>query len=85
MLAAAVSVLATLLKTVLRLVEILGTTAIAATVTRAAIKAYSIMSWPRVSLQIPSFNIAASRWPNNQPERIDLSMSCSTALLFLDR
>ena len=52
MLAAAVIVLAILLKTVLRLVEIPGTTAIAASVTSAAIKAYSIMSWPRVSLQI---------------------------------
>jgi hypothetical protein len=77
-LAAAVIVLAILLKTILRLVEIPGTTAIAASITSAAIKAYSIMSWPRVSLQMPSFNIAASRWQNN------LSTSCNTTLFFLD-
>ena len=82
MLAAAVIVLAILLNTVLILVEIPGTTAIAASVTSAAIKAYSIMSWPRVSLQIPSVNIAASRLPNNQPEGTNLS--CNTALFFLD-
>jgi hypothetical protein len=83
-LADAVIVLAILLKTVLRLVEIPGTTAIAPSVTSAAIKAYSIMSWPRVSLQIPSFNIAASRWQNNQAERIYLSTSCKTTLFVLD-
>jgi hypothetical protein len=83
-LAAAVIVLAILLKIVLRLIEIPGTSAIEATVTSAATKAYSIMSWPRVSLQMPSFNIAASRWQNNQAERIDLSTSCNTTLFFLD-
>src|ERR1700686_3938719 len=46
------------------LVEIPGTTAIAANVTSAAINAYSSMSWPRVSLQIPSLDIVAS--PNGQ-------------------
>jgi hypothetical protein len=83
-LADAVIVLAILLKTVLRLVEIPGTTAIAATVTSAAIKAYSIMSWPRVSLQIPSLDIVASHLPNNQPEDTNLCMSCNTTLFFLD-
>lgn len=84
MLADAVIVLAILLKTVLMLVEIPGTTAIAANVTSAAISAYSIMSWPRVSLQIPSLDIFASRLPNNQPEETHLCMSCNTSPLFLD-
>jgi hypothetical protein len=43
-LAAAVMALAILLKTVLMLVEMPGTAAIAATVTSAAMRAYSIMS-----------------------------------------
>jgi hypothetical protein len=84
MLADAVIVLAILLKTVLMLVEIPGTTAIPANVTSAAINAYSIMSWPRVSLQIPSLDILTSRLPNNQPEDSHLRMSCSTSPLFLD-
>ena len=41
---------ATLLKIVLRLVATPGKTATAETATSAAIKAYSIMSWPSVSL-----------------------------------
>jgi len=83
-LADAVIVLAILLKTVLMLVEIPGTTAIAANVTSAAINAHSSMSWPRVSLQIPSLDIVASRLPNNQPEDTSLCMSCNTSLFFLD-
>jgi hypothetical protein len=82
-LAAAVIVLAILLKIVLILVEIPGTAAIAATVTSAAIREYSIMSWPRVSVQMASLNLAASRLPNNQPERTELSTSCNTTLLLL--
>jgi hypothetical protein len=84
-LADAVIVLAILLKTVLMLVEIPGTTAIAAKVTSAAINAYSIMSWPRVSLQKPSLDIFTSRLPNNQPEDTHLCMSRNTSLLLLDR
>jgi hypothetical protein len=66
------------------LVEIPGTTAIAAKVTSAAINAYSIMSWPRVSLQKPSLDIFTSRLPNNQPEDTHLCMSSNTSLLLLD-
>jgi hypothetical protein len=84
MLADAVIVLAILLKTVLMLVEMPGTTAIAAIVTSAAINAYSIMSWPRVSLQISSLDIFTSRLPNNQREDTHLCISRNTSLLFLD-
>ena len=80
MLAAAVIVLAILLKIVLRLTEIPGTSAIEATVTSAAIRAYSIMSWPRVSRQIASLYIVARGLPSNQPERISLN----TTVFFLD-
>jgi hypothetical protein len=53
--AAAVIVLATLLKIVLMLVATPGIIAPAATATKPAIKAYSMRSWPRVSFQILSF------------------------------
>ena len=56
MVAAAVSVLATLLKIVLMLVATPGMIAPAATATKPAIKAYSMRSWPRVSFQILSFH-----------------------------
>jgi len=54
-LAAAVIVLATLLKILLILVETTGIIDPAATATKPAIKAYSMRSWARVSLQIRSF------------------------------
>jgi hypothetical protein len=53
--AAAVIVLAILLKIVLMLVATPGMIAPAATATKPAIKAYSMRSWPRVSFQILSF------------------------------
>ena len=55
MAAAAVMVLAILLKIVLMLVATPGMIAPAATATKPAIKAYSMRSWPRVSFQILSF------------------------------
>ena len=84
MLAAAVIVLAILLKIVLRLTEIPGTSAIEATVTSAAIRAYSIMSWPRVSLQIPSLDIVARRLQSNEPEDTNLPTSFDTLFFFVD-
>jgi hypothetical protein len=83
-LAAAVIVLAILLKIVLRLTEIPGTSAIEATVTSAATRAYSIMSWPRVSLQISSLDVVARRLQSNQPEDTNLSVSLNTTVFFLD-
>ena len=57
MLAAAVIVLATLLKILLMLTETPGMIEPAATATKPAIKAYSMRSWACVSLQILSFQI----------------------------
>ena len=57
MLAAAVMVLATLLKILLMLTETPGMIEPAATATKPAIKAYSMRSWACVSLQILSFQI----------------------------
>jgi hypothetical protein len=54
-LAAAVIVLATLLKILLMLVDTPGIIDPAATATKPAIKAYSMRSWACVSLQIRSF------------------------------